>query len=78
MSLGPKLRHFTPQTLDLQLLGLLLTVAGEGLLRIRAELLHPFAQDILVHIEVSRSLRDTHTSFPNQTNGLDLERTHPA
>jgi hypothetical protein len=32
--------------IDLQLLGLLLSVPGERLLRIGAELPHPFAQDI--------------------------------
>jgi hypothetical protein len=49
---------FTPQPLDLQLLRLHLTMAGEGMLRVGAQLPDPLAQNILVEIQVTRRLRD--------------------
>jgi hypothetical protein len=55
------------------LLGLHLPMAGEGLNRIGAELLHPFAKDILVNVQVSRSLRRRDPALLDKLDCLDLE-----
>src|SRR3979409_288310 len=48
-------------------------MAGEGLNGVRAELLHPFAQHVLMDVQVSRSLCRRHPALPNQPDRLDLE-----
>src|ERR1700716_2926693 len=48
-------------------------MAGEGLNGVRAELLHPFAQHVLMDAQVSRSLCRRHPALPNQPDRLDLE-----
>jgi hypothetical protein len=48
-------------------------MAGEGLNGIGAELLHPFAQHILMNAEVSTGLRNRHPAFPDKLDRFDLE-----
>src|SRR3981189_606050 len=48
-------------------------MAGGGLNGVRAELLHPFAQHVLMDVQVSRSLCRRHPALPNQPDRLDLE-----
>src|ERR1700685_2624961 len=80
----PELCDLTPEPVDLQLLGLQLTVAGKRLLRIRAKFLHPFAKNVLVDVDVSRRLRHAYASLTHQADRLDLELStelsplHPA
>ena len=62
-----------PQPLDLQLLGLRLAMAGEGLNGIGAELLHPFAQHVLMNVQVPAGLRYRYPTFPDKLDRLDLE-----
>src|SRR6202034_3122968 len=80
--LRPFLRHvalrlelcdLTPEPVDLQLLGLHLTVSGKRLLRIRAKFLHPFAKNVLVDVDGSRRLRHAYASLTHQADRLDLE-----
>src|ERR1700729_3639518 len=61
------------EPVDLQLLGLRLTVSGKRQLRIRAKFLHPFAKNVLVDVDVSRPLLHAYASLPLQADRLDLE-----
>ena len=56
----------TAQPLNLLLLGLHLSVTRKGLRRIGAELLHPFAQNILVNVQVAGRLCHRYPAFPDQ------------
>lgn len=49
---------FAAQPLDLQLFRLHLTEAGKGLARIGRELLHPFAENVLMNVQIPRRLGD--------------------
>jgi hypothetical protein len=42
--------------------------------RIRRKLLHPFAQNVLVNVEITCGLRNRHAPIPHQANSLELER----
>ena len=46
---------------------------GEGLSRIGAELLDPFAQHVLVDVQVTAGLRHRHPALPDKLDRLDLE-----
>jgi hypothetical protein len=48
--------YATPEPLDLLVLRLHLPMAGKGLYWIGAELLHPFAQNILMNVQVMGGL----------------------
>jgi hypothetical protein len=50
-------------------------MSGKRLPWIGGKLLHPFAKDILVNIQIARRLSYAHTAFPDQPNRLDLELT---
>jgi hypothetical protein len=67
-----RIRH-PAEPLDLKLLRLHLIVAGKGLRRIGREELRPFAQLVLMDVQVPRRLRDTHSAILDQANRLDLE-----
>lgn len=45
------------------------------MVRIDRRLLHPPVQHRLVNIEIARGPRNTDTTFPNQSNCLELELT---
>jgi hypothetical protein len=62
-----------PEPLDLLLLGLHLSVAGKGPHRIKAELLHPIAQSILMNIKDTGSLNRRNPTFCNQLDSLNLQ-----
>src|SRR5271168_2205208 len=66
-------RPFLPEPVDLQLLGLHLTVSGKRLLRIRAKFLHPFAENVLVDVDVPGRLSHAYASLTHQADRLDLE-----
>jgi hypothetical protein len=44
-----------------------------GLHRISAKFLDPFAQDVLMNIQIPRRLRDTDAAIPHQFHCLKLE-----
>ena len=71
--LSLQLVDLTTQTLDLLLLRLQLSLSGEGLNGIGAELLDPFTQHILMNVQVPAGLRHRHPAFPNQLDCLNLE-----
>jgi type I restriction enzyme, S subunit len=48
-------------------------MARKGLHRIGAELLHPFAKDVLVHVQVTSSLCCRYPALPDQPDRLKLE-----
>src|ERR1700722_880273 len=73
MSLRLELCDFTPEPVDLQLLGLHLTVPRKRLLRIYAKFLHPFANNVLVDVEVPRRLSHAYASLTHQAYRLDLD-----
>src|ERR1700722_19466301 len=73
MSLRLELCDFTPEPVDLQLLGLHLTVPRKRLLRICAKFLHPFANNVLVDVEVPRRLSHAYASLTHQAYRLDLD-----
>lgn len=70
-----KLGHLAPQLLDLKLLRLHLAVAGKGLRRIGRKELHPFAQLVLMDIQIPRRLRHAHSAILDQADRLHLELT---
>lgn len=45
------------------------------MVRVGLRLLHPPVQHRLMNVEIARGLRDTDTTFPNQSDRLDLELT---
>ena len=47
---------FAPKTFDLLLLRLHLPMAGESLNRVGAEFFHPFAQNVLMNVQVTGGL----------------------
>jgi hypothetical protein len=57
----------------LLLLRLHLSMAGEGMLRIGAELLQPFAQNIPMNVQLTGGLRHRDPAFPDQLDRLNLE-----
>jgi hypothetical protein len=65
--------HLTPKTLDLGLLRLNPPVTWKRFQRIGSEVLHPLADDVLVHVEIASRLRDADTPVSNQTYRLNLE-----
>jgi hypothetical protein len=69
---GFELDHFTAQPLDLQLLGLHLALAGEGLGGISRKILHPLPQRIHMHIQIPRGLRHRHAPFSDQLTASSL------
>jgi hypothetical protein len=48
-------------------------MTGKGLRWIGAELLHPFAQNILMHIQFAAGLRNRYPALPDQLDRLDFE-----
>jgi hypothetical protein len=54
-------------------LGIKEPVAGEGLHRVGAELLHPLAQHVLMNAQVAAFLRHRYPSFPDKLDRLDLK-----
>src|SRR5215469_8347500 len=48
-------------------------MAGKGLHRVGPELLHPFAKNVLVHAQVTSSLRCRYPTLPDQLDSLKLE-----
>ena len=73
VALRLELCHLTPEPVDLQLLGLHLTVSGKRLLRIRAKFLHPFTNNVLVDVDVPGRLSRAYASLTHQADRLDLE-----
>lgn len=50
-----------------------LPVPGECVSRIGGKLLRPFAQHVLVHIQITSSLRNCDTALANEPHRLKLE-----
>jgi hypothetical protein len=48
-------------------------MAGKGLRRVGAELLHPLPQNILVNVQVAAGLRHRQPVFPDQLDRFDRE-----
>jgi hypothetical protein len=65
VALRLQLGHFATETIDLQLLGPHLAVPRECVSRIGGKLLHPFAQHVLVHIQIASRLRNCDTALAN-------------
>jgi len=61
---------FASEPLDLLLLRLHLPVAGEGLNRVGAEFFHPFAQNVLMNVQVTGGLCHRHPALPDQLDRL--------
>src|SRR4029077_1218127 len=62
-----------PQSLDLKLLRLHLAMPRKRLLRIRAELLHPLAQHVLMDGQIACRLPTGNAALPHQLDSLNLE-----
>ena len=65
--------HPAPKPLDLKLLGLHLAMARKRLLRISGKLPNPFAQHILVKVEITGRPGYRHTPSLDQFHCLKLE-----
>ena len=62
-----------PKPFDLLLLGLHLPVPRKRMNRIGAEFLHPFAQHVLIEVEIAGRLCHRDASFPDKLHRLKLE-----
>jgi hypothetical protein len=70
-----ELGKLAPQLLDLYRLRLHLPAAGQGLHRIGRQIPRPFAQGVLVNIQILRRLRNADPALLDQAHSLELELT---
>ena len=74
-TLHPELRVPFAQPAKFSVLGLHHTLTTECMLRVGHCIPHPFAQHVLMQVQVARRLRHRHASFLDQPHSLKVELT---